>query len=135
MLPAATAPLRGACTGEESTASTDLRLRMALAAHVVPRWPVEGIALVSECGATVNGWTSTSCATGAGWATARDDAELASLLESPPAAIFDIDIARLLHKRWAKGTYPFAQRRDCNRLRGAHASGAVARRLTELIDD
>ena len=94
----------GVCIGEETSTEHDLRLRMALTAHAVPKWPVDGIALVSERSSTnervdihlMRDWCWLS--------TARDDAELAAMLEDPPHAIFDIDIARLLHKRWAKGT-------------------------------
>ncbi len=110
----------GACTGEESSAAHDMRLRMALATHAVPRWPVDGIALVTERSATgervevhlLRDW----CWLG----TARDDAELAALLESPPSALFDIDIARLLHRRWAKGTLSL---RPVPRPAAGHAEG------------
>ena len=39
--------------------------------------------------------------------TARDDGELASLLESPPRPQFDIDVTRLLLKRHAAGALYF----------------------------
>jgi hypothetical protein len=34
--------------------------------------------------------------------TARDDAELTELLDAPPRPRFDIDVARLLLKRWSR---------------------------------
>ena len=34
--------------------------------------------------------------------TARDEAELAALLDAPPRPRFDIDVARLLLKRWSR---------------------------------
>jgi len=93
---------RGACTGEETAHAHDLRLRLALVAHRVPPWPLAGIGLVEERGErrtdvhVLRDW----CWLG----TARDEAELADLLAAPPAPQFDIDVARLLHKRWAKGS-------------------------------
>ena len=38
--------------------------------------------------------------------TARDDGELAALVAAPPRPQFDIDVARLLHKRWSAGKLP-----------------------------
>jgi hypothetical protein len=109
---------------------------MALAAHMVPRWPVDGIALVTERGAHSDRVDVHLMRDWCWLATARDDAELAALLESPPPAMFDIDIARLLHKRWAKGTLslrPAFQRGEhdaCDAPAGAsHAS------VTRTYDD
>lgn len=93
---------RGVCTGAEPAAEHDLRLRVALVAWRVPPWPLAGIGLVEEHGErctevhVLHDW----CWLG----TARDAAELGDLLEAPPAPEFDIDVARLLHRRWAKGT-------------------------------
>lgn len=93
---------RGACVGAEAAAEHDLRLRLALVAQRVPPWPLAGIGLVEERSErrtevhVLREWC---------WlATARDEAELADLLEAPPAPQFDIDVARLLHGWWAKGT-------------------------------
>jgi DNA polymerase III subunit epsilon len=38
--------------------------------------------------------------------TARDEADLAALLDAPPRAHFDIDVTRLLLKRWMRGALP-----------------------------
>jgi len=126
----------GVCTGEESADAHDLRLRMVLAAHVVPRWPIDGIALVSECSANKERVDVHLMRDWCWLATARDDAELACLLESPPNATFDIDIARLLHKRWAKGTLSLrpAPRLATGYVDGAHL-GAPSRHYPETYDD
>jgi hypothetical protein len=36
--------------------------------------------------------------------TARDEGDLAALLDAPPRPQFDIDVARLLVKRWTRGS-------------------------------
>ncbi len=94
----------GACIGEESAAEHDARLLVALAPAAIPAWPLPGPGLVRE--ARPNGgrvdvhvlrdW----CWLG----SARDDGELFALLAAPPRPHFDIDIARLLLKRWASGS-------------------------------
>ncbi len=93
----------GACTGEEDDADHDARLAAALGAVAIPPWPCAGPALIREIDATgervdvhvFHHW----CWLG----TARDDGELGRLLEAPPRPQFDIDIVRLLLKRWANG--------------------------------
>lgn len=93
---------RGACVGAETAIEHDLRLRLALAARRIPPWPLAGPGLVEERGErrsevhVLREW----CWLG----TARDEGELADLLASLPAPRFDIDVTRLLQKRWAKGT-------------------------------
>jgi len=93
----------GACVGEEDAATHDARLAAALARVAIPRWPYPGIALVREKAAfsertdvhAIRDW----CWLG----TARDDGKLAALLDAPPRPQFDIDVTRLLLKRYATG--------------------------------
>jgi len=94
----------GVCVGAETSREHDARLAAALAPYAVPRWPVPGPALIREASPArdrvdvhlVYDW----CWLG----TARDEGELGRLLEAPPRPQFDADIARLLQRRWAKGT-------------------------------
>ncbi|MFO1414169.1 MAG: exonuclease domain-containing protein [Burkholderiales bacterium] len=96
----------GACVGAEPPEVHDARLAQALAGARIPAWPLPGIGLLrerAEHGERVDvhvlrDW----CWLG----TARDDGELASLLAAPPRPAFDIDVTRLLQKRWAKGALP-----------------------------
>ena len=93
----------GACIGEEAPAEHDVRLAQALAGARIPAWPVPHVAVLREPSAhsarvdvhVLRDW----CWLG----TARDDGELDRLLAAPPRPAFDIDVARLLLKRWAKG--------------------------------
>ena len=95
---------RGACVEEETPTTHDLRLRMALAVHLVPRWPLAGMGWVEERSAD-GSRTDLHVLQDWSWlGTARDESALADLLESPPRPQFDIDVARLLQRRWAKGT-------------------------------
>lgn len=94
----------GVCVHEESAPAHDLRLRMALAGHVVPAWPLPGAGVVRESSAD-DARTDVHVILDWCWlGTARDDDDLADIVASSAAPSFDIDIARLLHKRWAKGT-------------------------------
>ena len=94
----------GACVGDEDVATHDARLAQALAPLAIPRWPHPGVALVREKSVfsdrvdvhAIRDW----CWLG----TARDDGDLAALLDAPPRAQFDIDVTRLLLKRHAAGT-------------------------------
>ncbi|MFO1324199.1 MAG: exonuclease domain-containing protein [Burkholderiales bacterium] len=94
----------GVCVGAEDPAEHDARLAAALAPAAIPAWPFAGVALVREASAdgervdvhAVRDW----CWLG----TARDDGELARLLEAPPRVVFDIDVMRLLLTRWEKGS-------------------------------
>jgi DNA polymerase-3 subunit epsilon len=96
----------GACVGAEPTADHDLRVAQALADVLIPPWPVPGIALLHERAAqgervdvhVLHDW----CWLG----TARDEGELARLLEAPPRPRFDLDVTRMLLKRWTKGVLP-----------------------------
>ena len=93
----------GVCVGEEETSVHDARLVAALAPLAIPAWPCTGPALVHERAAfgeradvhVLRDW----CWLG----TARDDGALADLVAAPPRAEFDIDVTRLLLKRFAAG--------------------------------
>ena len=95
----------GTCVGEESPAAHHERLRAALAPLAIPPWPFPGLAAIRERAAwservdvhVVRDW----CWLG----TARDDAELQALLDAPPRAQFDADIARLLMRTLARGKH------------------------------
>jgi DNA polymerase-3 subunit epsilon len=97
----------GACIGAEDVATHDARLAAALVPSAIPPWPFAGPALVREVAAkgervdvhVMRDW----CWLG----TARDEGELGCLLEAPPRPVFDIDVTRLLLRRWAKGTLTF----------------------------
>jgi DNA polymerase-3 subunit epsilon len=92
----------GACDGGEPSEAHDQRLRAALEALALPGWPWPGPALVREADAAgervdvhvVHDW----CWIG----TARDEGELAGLLEAPARPAFDLDVVRLLLRLWAK---------------------------------
>jgi DNA polymerase-3 subunit epsilon len=90
----------GACDGGEPAQAHDARLREALAPLALPAWPWRGPALVREvaderCDVhVIRHWH---------WlGTARDDGELAALLEAPPRPQFDADVTRLLLRLWAR---------------------------------
>jgi DNA polymerase-3 subunit epsilon len=97
----------GACVGAEAVDVHDARLREALATEAIPAWPFAGPALVREASTdgervdmhVVRDWH---------WVgTARDDGELAALIEAPVRAEFDLDICRLLLKRYARSPASF----------------------------
>jgi DNA polymerase-3 subunit epsilon len=96
-----------ACVGAEAIEAHDARLREALAAEAIPAWPFRGPALVREVSSdgeridvhVVRDWH---------WVgTARDDGELAALIEAPVRGEFDLDVCRLLLKRYAKAPASF----------------------------
>lgn len=95
----------GVCVGAESTDHHHARLRAALAPAAIPRWPYAGLAMIREPAEfgervdvhVVRDW----CWLG----TARDDGELGRLLEAPPRAQFDADIARLLIRTLQRGRH------------------------------
>ncbi len=94
----------GACVGVEESGVHDARLAAALAPYAVPQWPCAGLAVVREQGLDID-HTDVHVLRDWCWlGTARDEGELAELLGAPPRPQFDIDIARMLHKRWAAGT-------------------------------
>jgi DNA polymerase III subunit epsilon len=93
----------GVCVGDERADIHDARLASALSPLAIPRWPVSGAACVRECaddGERVDvhvfrDW----CWLG----TARDEGELTALAEAPPRPTFDIDVTRLLLRRYRAG--------------------------------
>ncbi|MEP7330176.1 MAG: exonuclease domain-containing protein [Betaproteobacteria bacterium] len=101
----------GACVGLESGAEHDVRLQAALANVQIPPWPIDGIGVLREVDVAgqrtdvhvLRDW----CWLG----TARDEGELAALLECPPAPQFDLDVARMLLKRYTAGKLPMHRAR------------------------
>ena len=95
----------GACVGAETPEAHHERLRAALAPIEIPRWPYAGPAAIREVSLlgdrvdvhVLRDW----CWLG----TARDDGELGALVECPPRAEFDVDIARLLVRTLARGRH------------------------------
>ena len=94
----------GVCAGDESAAAHDARLLGALAPLAIPRWPLAGAACVRERSAlddrvdvhVFRDWQ---------WVgSARDDAELADLATAASRASFDLDVTRLLIRRYRAGT-------------------------------
>lgn len=93
----------GVCVGEEDASAHDARFAAALAPLAIPVWPCTGPAMVHERAAfgeradvhVLRDW----CWLG----TARDDGALADLVAAPPRAEFDIDVTRLLLKRFTAG--------------------------------
>ena len=100
---------RGACDGGESIEAHDARLKETLARIAIPPWPFDGPALVREAsddGERVDVHVIRDWA----WlGTARDEGELASLLEAPPSTAFDIDVTKLLLRMWAKQRSAFVR--------------------------
>ena len=94
----------GVCVGAESPQQHDARVAAALAPLAIPAWPLAGagyVREVSDDGERVDvhvfrDW----CFVG----TARNDAELADLVECPPRAGFDPDVTKLLLRRYRAGT-------------------------------
>jgi len=92
----------GACVGTESMESHDRRLADALAPLMIPRWPATGPALVREH--APGGRTDVHLFRDWCWlGTARDDGELASLLETPQAPAFDFEVTKVLVRRHRAG--------------------------------
>ena len=93
----------GVCVGAEPCEAHDARVAVALAPLAIPRWPFDDAALVREVSAdgeradvhVVHHW----CWLG----TARDDAELADIVEAPRRGEFDIDVTKLLLRRYRAG--------------------------------
>jgi DNA polymerase III subunit epsilon len=102
----------GACVGAEDPQAHDRRLADALAPLAIPAWPVAGAALVREP-ATAGDRTDVHVLRDWCWlGSARDDGELGRLLEAPPPPCFDIDVARMLLKRWTKRALPLVAAPD-----------------------
>ncbi len=93
----------GACVGMESSESHDARLRAAIQPYAIPPWPYAGPALLRESSYdgervdvhVLRDW----CWLG----TARDEGELAHIIEGSPHPAFDIDVLRLLLRRHRAG--------------------------------
>lgn len=87
---------RGACVGAETAAEHHARLRAALASHRIRPWPFAGPIGIREQGEenereelhVIDRW----CHLG----SARDEHELAELLDSSPPQGFDLDIYRII---------------------------------------
>ncbi len=98
----------GFCVGAETAPEHDARLREGLASNALPPWPFAKAATIRESSLdgeridvhVVRDW----CWLG----SARDDGELALLVETPPRPQFDTDIAKLLLKTWRKSPAAFA---------------------------
>ena len=97
----------GACEGAEPVAAHDARVRAALAREAIPAWPWKGPALVREASSdgaradvhVVRDWH---------WlGTARDEGELAALLDAPVRPAFDLDVCRLLLRLYARAPASF----------------------------
>ena len=94
----------GVCVGDESAQDHDARVAAALARLAIPAWPLAGpgcVREVSDDGERVDvhvfrDWGFVG--------TARNDAELADLVDHPPRAAFDLDVTRLLLRRYRAGT-------------------------------
>ena len=92
----------GACVDAEAPAAHHARLRDALRPYALKRWPYKGTIGVREISLTgertevhvLRDW----CWLG----TAHDEAELGTLIESPPRLHFDLDIYRLLVGRLSR---------------------------------
>jgi DNA polymerase-3 subunit epsilon len=118
----------GACVGAESSEAHDARLAEALARMAIPPWPVPCAGVVRETSAEgrrtdvhlLRDW----CWLG----TASDDGDLRRLVEAPPPPSFDIDVARLLIGRYAKGSLRLA---PAERARIAGNYEGLTTRLSE----
>ena len=96
----------GVCVGEEAVGVHDRRLADALAPFAIPRWPVAGAALVRECAANGEGVDVHVMRDWSWLGTARDEGDLAELVEAPQRAVFDLDVTRLLLRRYRAGALP-----------------------------
>ena len=119
----------GVCVGAETPEAHDARVAVALEPLAIPPWPYDGAALVREAlgegehlvakgrperraGPRGGGERSERDAVLVDvhvvhhWCwlgTARDDAELADLIEAPPRGEFDVDVTKLLLRRYRAG--------------------------------
>lgn len=90
----------GVCIGHESAQEHDARVADALAPLAIPPWPTQGVACIREAASdgervdvhVFRDW----CWLG----TARDEGELSALCECAPNATFDLDVTRLLLRRY-----------------------------------
>jgi len=89
----------GVCVDAETPEAHHGRLRDALAPLALRRWPYPGVVGVREA-SLLDGLTEVHVFDRWCWlGTARDDAELGALLETPPRTAFDLDVYRLLARR------------------------------------
>jgi DNA polymerase-3 subunit epsilon len=89
----------GACVGVETLAAHSARLRESFAAHALQPWPYSGMIAVREAD-VLSERTDVHVFRNWCWlGSASDDAELQSIVESPPRPEFDLDIYRLLVRR------------------------------------
>jgi DNA polymerase III subunit epsilon len=89
----------GACVGAETPEAHAARLRDALSAYELQRWPYAGMVMVRETD-IMNERTDVHVFRDWCWlGTAGDDATLGALIENPPRCDFDLDIYRLLVKQ------------------------------------
>ena len=97
---------RGVCVGEEAGAEHDARLHDALAPLAIPHWPFDGPGCLREARP---GHARADVHVFRDWSwlgSARDDGELQRLLEAPPRPSFDLDVTRLLVRRYRAATLP-----------------------------
>jgi DNA polymerase-3 subunit epsilon len=94
----------GVCVGEEPAHTHDQRLIAALAPLAIPRWPLDGPACVRECASDAE---RVDVHVFRDWhwiGTARDEGELQELATATSRASFDLDVTRLLIRRYRAGT-------------------------------
>jgi len=96
----------GACIGAESPDDHAARLAAALSPRAIPAWPCPGMAAVREQSANGERVDVHVLADWCWLGTARDEGELARIVEAPPRPAFDIDITKLLLRRYKAGTLP-----------------------------
>ncbi len=89
----------GACVGAETPAAHHARLRDALAPYALKRWPYPDTVGVRESSLSGERAEVHVFRNWCWLATARDESELASVLDAPPRGEFDLDIYRLLVRR------------------------------------
>jgi len=93
----------GVCVGAETAEAHHARLRDALARMGLKPWPYPGLVGVRES-SLVAGITEIHVFDDWCWlGTARDEAELGALVDTPPRGEFDLDIYRLLSRRLGRG--------------------------------
>jgi len=96
----------GACVGAESPEEHAARLRLALAARAIPAWPCPGMAVLREQAADSERVDVHVLCDWCWIGTARDEGELERIIEAPPRPEFDIDITKLLVRRYKAGALP-----------------------------
>ena len=105
----------GFCEGVEDIAVHDARLAHALVRFAIPAWPRAGPALFREHSLLAERTEVHMLQDWCWLGTARDDGELGALLDTPPRPQFDIDVAKLLLRRYRAGALeliPVESRRE-----------------------